>query len=154
MQVTQVRSLGSEGPLEEGTATHSSILAWRIPMDRGIWKATVHGVAKTQTWLKQLSMHAYIAVLSEPKNVGLSWLISWRILATLASKQTDKLACVKKNGNWEGRWRLKMDTHSKVPFEFFKLYDCLHSNDKLEGWCKKMIFKLQEELRIFFWKSC
>ena len=32
-------------------ATHSSILAWRIPMDRGAWQATVHGVSKSQTWL-------------------------------------------------------------------------------------------------------
>ena len=32
-----------------GMATHSSILAWRIPMDRGAWQATVHGVAKIQT---------------------------------------------------------------------------------------------------------
>ena len=31
-------------PLEEGMATHSSILAWRIPMDRGAWRAVVHGV--------------------------------------------------------------------------------------------------------------
>ena len=44
-----VRSLGWEDPLEEGMATHSSILAWRIPMDRGAWKATVHVVAKSQT---------------------------------------------------------------------------------------------------------
>ena len=29
---------------EEGMATHSSILAWRIPMDRGAWQATVHGL--------------------------------------------------------------------------------------------------------------
>jgi len=35
--------------LEEGMATHSSILAWRIPMDRGAWRATVHGVAKSWT---------------------------------------------------------------------------------------------------------
>ena len=35
MQETQVRFLGWEDPLEEGMATHSSILAWRIPMDRG-----------------------------------------------------------------------------------------------------------------------
>ena len=35
--------------LEEGMATHSSILAWRIPMDRGAWWATFHGVAKSQT---------------------------------------------------------------------------------------------------------
>ena len=32
-----VRSLGWEDPLEEGTATDSSVLAWRIPMDRGAW---------------------------------------------------------------------------------------------------------------------
>ena len=32
-------------------ATHSSTLAWRFPMDRGAWKATVHGVAKSWTWL-------------------------------------------------------------------------------------------------------
>ena len=43
---TWVRSLDWEDPLEEGMATHSSILAWRIPMDRG---ATVHGVTKSQT---------------------------------------------------------------------------------------------------------
>ena len=34
---------------EEGMATHSSILAWRIPMDKGAWWATVHGVTKSQT---------------------------------------------------------------------------------------------------------
>ena len=51
MQETQVRFLGREGPLEEGTVTHSSILAWRIPMDRAAWWATVHGVAKSQTRL-------------------------------------------------------------------------------------------------------
>ena len=42
MQETQVQSLGREDPLEEGMATHSSTLAWKIPMDRGAWKATVH----------------------------------------------------------------------------------------------------------------
>ena len=52
---TWVRSLGWEDPLEEGMATQSSILAWRIPMDRGAWGATVHGVAKSRTQLKQLS---------------------------------------------------------------------------------------------------
>ena len=51
MQETWVRSLAWEDPLEEGMATHSSILAWRIPMDRGAWQATVHGVAKSQTRL-------------------------------------------------------------------------------------------------------
>ena len=48
---TWVQSLGWEDALEEGMATHSSILAWRIPMDRGAWQATVHGVAKSWTRL-------------------------------------------------------------------------------------------------------
>ena len=45
------RSLGREDPLEEGMATHSSILAWRIPVDKGSWRATLHSVAKSQTRL-------------------------------------------------------------------------------------------------------
>ena len=49
MQEMRDRFLGQEGPLEEGMATHSSILAWRIPMDRGAWRATVHGIAKSWT---------------------------------------------------------------------------------------------------------
>ena len=46
---TWVRSLGWEDPLEEGMATHSSIFAWRIPMDRGAWRAVVQGVAESWT---------------------------------------------------------------------------------------------------------
>ena len=49
MWETQVQSLGWEDPLEEGMATRSSILTWRIPMDRGAWWATVHEVTKSQT---------------------------------------------------------------------------------------------------------
>ena len=44
--VMWVWSLGQEDPLEKDMATHSNILAWRIPMDRGAWWATVHGVAE------------------------------------------------------------------------------------------------------------
>ena len=47
MQETWVQSLGWEDLLEEGMATHTSILAWRILMDRGAWRATVYGVAKS-----------------------------------------------------------------------------------------------------------
>ena len=46
VQETWVQPLGWEDPLEEGMATHSSILAWRIPMDRGAWRATVMGSQK------------------------------------------------------------------------------------------------------------
>ena len=49
MQETLVRFLGQEDPLEEGMATYSSILAWRISMDKGAWRATVHGVTKSRT---------------------------------------------------------------------------------------------------------
>ena len=49
MWETWVQSLVWEEPLEECMATHSSILAWRISIDRGAWRATVHGVAKSQT---------------------------------------------------------------------------------------------------------
>ena len=59
---TWVRFLGWEEPLEEGMATHSSILALRIPMDRGTRWAPVHRVAKSRTQLKQLSTHAGLRV--------------------------------------------------------------------------------------------
>ena len=45
----RVRSLGWEDPLEEGMATHSSILAWTVSTDRGAWWASVYGVAALDT---------------------------------------------------------------------------------------------------------
>ena len=48
VQETWVRSLGWEDPLEEGMATHSSIRAWRIPMDRGAWQVTIVGSQRTE----------------------------------------------------------------------------------------------------------
>ena len=51
MWETWVQFLGWEDPLEEGMATHSRILSWRIPMDRGAWWATVHRVTKSWTGL-------------------------------------------------------------------------------------------------------
>ena len=54
MQEIWIQSLGLENLMEEGMATHSSILAWRIPMARGAWWATVHRVAESDT-AEQLS---------------------------------------------------------------------------------------------------
>ena len=61
MLETWFRSL--EDPLEEGMATHSSILAWRIPTDRGAWRAAVHGVAKSRTRLSD-SAHSTVNLRS------------------------------------------------------------------------------------------
>ena len=62
MQKTWIQSLGQEYPLEEGLATHSSSLAWRIPWTeikaRSAWRATVHRASQSRTQMKQLSMHA------------------------------------------------------------------------------------------------
>ena len=52
MWETQVQSLDQEDPLEEEMASHSSILAWRILMDRGAWRAAVHSAAQSRTPLK------------------------------------------------------------------------------------------------------
>ena len=48
--------MGWDNPLEDGMATHSSILAWRIPMDRGAWWATIHRVAELDM-TEQLSIY-------------------------------------------------------------------------------------------------
>ena len=58
MQETHVWSLDQEEPPEEGMATHSSTLAWRIPRMREAWWATVHRVARSWTQLKWLSIQA------------------------------------------------------------------------------------------------
>ena len=50
---TWVQSLGWEDSLEEGVATHSSVLAWRIPMDRGAWQATVQKPGRVQSMASQ-----------------------------------------------------------------------------------------------------
>ena len=51
MWETQVQFLGQKDPLEKRMATHSSILAMENSMDKGAWRAIVHGVAKRRTRL-------------------------------------------------------------------------------------------------------
>ena len=58
-----IRNMGWEEPLEDGMATHSSILAWRIPTDRGAWQATGHKAPASQTQLTQLSAHTHSTCL-------------------------------------------------------------------------------------------
>ena len=67
MQETRVPSLGWEDPLEEGMATHSGILAWRIPQMEEPGGLQSMGVAKRRTRLRgsaQHSMHVYMYPLT------------------------------------------------------------------------------------------
>ena len=76
VQETQVQPLGREDPLEEGMATHSSILAWRIPMDRGAWRATVHGV--TESDMTEATWHSMPLMI-----VGkIPWGDAWKVVKT------------------------------------------------------------------------
>ena len=68
VQETLVQTPDWKDPLEKGMATHSSILSMENPMDRGAWRATVHGVAKCWTQLSNYQFHFHmrhiIALLS------------------------------------------------------------------------------------------
>ena len=66
VQETRVRSLGWEDPLEKEMATHSSILAQKILMDRGAWWVAVHGVAKS--WARLSDSH-FLTLLKHNENV-------------------------------------------------------------------------------------
>ena len=117
MWETWVWSLGWEDPLDEGMATNSSILAWRIPMDRGAWRATVHRVAQSWTWLKWLHTHTHThthrAIYGAGVENGLlgqlagrfifitgSQLLSWKatrcfVFSTVGCTHEQKSTCVK-----------------------------------------------------------
>ena len=90
---TWVQSLGWEDPLEKEMATHTSIPAWRIPMDRGAWRATVHGVAKSRTQLKLLNTAPHIGI----------WLPRWEeeTESQRAAHQSHRLAPLLQ-GEWGG----------------------------------------------------
>src|SRR5574337_1051714 len=81
MRKTWVQSLGWEDSLEEGISTHSSILACRIPMDRGAWKAAVHGAAKSRTGLSDFTFTFHFHAL-EKEMATHSSVLAWRIPGT------------------------------------------------------------------------
>ena len=80
MWKTWVQSLAWEDSLEEGMATHCSILAWRIPMNRGAWWAAVHGVPKGWTQLSN-SAHTVRKRERNPERKGYVyiWLIHFAV---------------------------------------------------------------------------
>ena len=59
MHESLIPSLGQKDPLEDKMAAHSNILAWKISMDKGAWRATVHGcrVEQDLATKQQISMY-------------------------------------------------------------------------------------------------
>ena len=78
MWETWVRSLGREDPLEKEMATHSSTLAWKIPLDGGAWKAAVHGVAEGWTRLRDFTFTFHFPALGKEMTTHSS-VLAWRI---------------------------------------------------------------------------
>ena len=68
LQETRVQSLGLEDPLEEGIATYSSMLAWRI-LWTGAWWAIVHGAAKSRTRLSDFTF-TFMVTFNELINIS------------------------------------------------------------------------------------
>ena len=106
MRETWVQSLGWEDPLEEGMAIHSSITAWRIPLDRGAWRTTIHGVTESDAteWLStsqaQSEWIAYIhriCLYKSPLPHPRSTMIYWE---SVSSAQGSRLDCDKKSVNF------------------------------------------------------
>ena len=89
LQETQVGSLGGEGPLEEGMATHSSILAWRTPKDGGAWWATVH--VFTDSRITAATQHAWTVACQAPLSMGFSQarILEWAV--TSSSRGSSRL---------------------------------------------------------------
>ena len=78
MQKTQVWSLGQEDPLEMKMATHSRTLAWKIPWTEEPGGATVHGVAKSKTWLSNFTFFHFLVIGKACVNLEIQW---WRCQA-------------------------------------------------------------------------
>ena len=77
----QARAPDREDLLEDRMATHFSILAWRIPMDRGAWKAAVHGVAEGRTRLSDFTFTFHFHAL-EKEMATHSSVLAWRVPGT------------------------------------------------------------------------
>ena len=134
MQETQVRSLGWDDPLEKEMVTHSSILAWRIPMDRGAWRATVQRVSESNTTKHRAhdSLNAHLAELCFISDY--SGCKKFSILAWPTVLKVDKFEKIISEYHndviWRGRkWTQGSRPKSKVPGCFSPLTTKLYDNE-------------------------
>ena len=89
MQETWVRSLGQEDPPEKRMSIHSSILTWRIPMDREAWWAPLHGIASlTAQLVKSLPAMQDPGSIPGSEGIGYPLQYSWASLCGSASKES------------------------------------------------------------------
>ena len=117
MWETWVQSLGWEGPLEKGMATHSSMLTWRIPMDSGAWRAAVHGVKRVgHNWATRHICMRKGKILN-----------SWRKVEP--REEEGQVALRKKWMTWG--WLLAI-SFIFVPITYSELLPCLSTN--VEFW--------------------
>ena len=96
-----VQSLNQKDPLEEGMATHSSILAWRVPWTEGAW----YRVTKGLTQLKRLSMYTH--------TYGEDWVPWWLSREESACQCSRHRRRVRSLG-WEDLLEEGMATHSSI----------------------------------------
>ena len=123
MRESRVQSPGQEDPLEEELATDCSILAWKkIPIDGGAWWATVHGVMKSWTQLKQLSTYSNMKLKLKKKN--------WMALKLVAT-WLGPLDC-KRMVSWYGqRWPFCSNDLSKWVLSFRRTEGSLMLQDQV-----------------------
>ena len=139
MWETWVRSQGWEDPLEESMATHSSIHAWRIPMDRGAWKATLHGGCKESDKTKQLS------IAHNPTRIGMESVSESR-------KCYGKRHCL----NWVLQFKSKFGgqeretSNTRIALEMTWLSAKNINSKKLSKWCSSFFHQAMQHVGSYF----
>ena len=109
-----VWSLGQEDPLKDGTATQSSILAWRIPWTKDPWGLPVYSITKSQT-LKQLSMHTCTSRFQASQGPK-SQLSSHHYVLPVSSTEINKIH----NEQWMDGWAVILSKSSAKPILFIQ----------------------------------
>ena len=148
MQETWVQFLGWEDPLEKGMATHSSILAWRISMDR-VWRAIVHGVTKRHDWetkniytpvsknMRVCSLH--VKYFLSPSVVNQRHLFFFVVIKTQPLVKPISAFWISLQYLYQGLWNLQEDRGTKTThkFEMGSMYYCIFSRMKRGLLCSK-----------------